>query len=345
MKKVFLLFMALLVVLMAGCTKDKEQSDSNKKSREKTDQSEKGDIYPLTGLQADGSTDRRAVGVMVNNHRKARPQTGLSKADIVFEILAEGQITRFLALFQSEEPDVVGPVRSAREYYFELAKGYDTLYVYHGAANFVNDMIDERGIEHIDGALHDNDGTLFKRASSRKPPHNSYLQFDAVDDAAKEKGYDIKSKTEPLPFLTKDEVDQLSGNEAQHVRIDYSLHDIMNVVEFDYDTDNEKYIRFSDREKTVELDTNEPIQVDNVFIVETAHKIIDDEGRRAVDIESGGDALLVQKGHVQQVQWENIDGRIIPVKNGDPVGLVPGKTWINVIPEQPGIHDAVTISN
>src|SRR5699024_12217957 len=114
------------------------------------------------------------VGVMVNNHQEARPQSGLSKADIVFEILAEGSITRFLALFQSEQPDVVGAVRSAREYYANLADGYGALYVYHGAADFVDDMIAIWGCEHLKGSFYDNVGLFFKWIDFRSAPHNSY---------------------------------------------------------------------------------------------------------------------------------------------------------------------------
>ena len=55
-------------------------------------------------------------------------------------------------------------------------------------------------------------------------------------------------------------------------------------------------------------------------------------GRRGIDLTSGGKAILLQKGIAQEVQWENRDGRIIPVNNGEPVELVPGKTWINVVP-------------
>src|SRR5690625_7813177 len=88
---------------------------------------------------------------MINNHPAARPQSGLSQADIVFEMLAEGNMTRFLAFFQSEQPEVVGPVRSAREYYFDLAEGYDALYVYHGAAKFINAMINDRYIVYLKG--------------------------------------------------------------------------------------------------------------------------------------------------------------------------------------------------
>ncbi|ASK61172.1 lipoprotein YerB [Virgibacillus phasianinus] len=345
MKKTFFYLFIAIVILLVGCSKeesratnndDKENAVEEKDSTPKVAE-EAEFVYPLTGMESDEQVDNRAIGIMVNNHTKARPQTGLSKADIVFEILAEGQITRFLALFQSELPDVVGPVRSAREYYFELANGYNALYVYHGAANFVNDMIKERGIEHLNGSLHDNDGHLFKRESFRKAPHNSYVQVGAIYDVAKSKDYPVKAKDKPLPFLEKAEAKNIDGDPASHVEIVYSDQP-MEIVEYDYDEKAGKYTRYSDLKQTVELDSNEPILVDNIFIVKTHHEVIDDAGRRAVDLTSVGEGYLIQKGKIQQVNWKNEDGRIIPVKDGKKVGFVPGKTWINVVPLNTPVH-------
>lgn len=330
---------AAMVVLLIGCSKEESNAKNNQDKEnaveEKTNKPEMGSsanfVYPLTGMKAEKQVENRAIGIMVNNHTRARPQTGLSKADIVFEILAEGQITRFLALFQSELPDVVGPVRSAREYYFELANGYNALYVYHGAANFVNDMIKERGIEHLNGSLYDNDGHLFKRESFRKAPHNSYVQVGAIYDVAKSKDYAVEATDKPLPFLGEDEIKSISGDPASHIEIVYSDKPI-EIVEYDYDSEAGRYTRYNDREQTVELNSNEPIQTDNIFIVEAEHKVFDDKGRREIDLTSGGDGYLIQQGKIQQVSWKNQDGRIIPVKGGKPIGFVPGKTWINVVP-------------
>src|SRR5699024_12030826 len=86
-----------------------------------------------------------------------------SQADIIFEMLPKGNVNIFMAIYQSEEPEIVGPVRSAREYFFTLADNYDALYIYSGAADFINDMIKKRDIEHIEGGLHDNDGHLIVR--------------------------------------------------------------------------------------------------------------------------------------------------------------------------------------
>lgn len=340
MKKAFFSLIIMVAILLVGCSEEegKATDNDNKENavEKKSDTPEVKEsaefVYPLTGMEADKQVKNRAIGIMINNHTKARPQTGLSKADIVFEILAEGQITRFLALFQSELPDVVGPVRSAREYYFELANGYNALYVYHGAANFVNDMIKERGIEHLNGSLYDNDGHLFKRESFRDAPHNSYVQVGAIYDVAKSKDYPVKSKDKAMPFLTKDEVKSISGDPASHIEIVYSDHHPTETVEYDYDTKLGKYTRASDGNQTVELNSNEPILVDNIFIVETEHQVIDDAGRRGIDLTSGGEGYLIQKGKIQQVSWENKDGRIIPINDGKPVGFVPGKTWINVVP-------------
>ncbi|TQS71900.1 DUF3048 domain-containing protein [Ornithinibacillus gellani] len=353
MKKTFCILGAmLLIIVLSACSEDllKAEDSQEKKSliaKEKQEPElveEKNDattVYPLTGLEHSVEDVSRAVGIMVNNHKAARPQTGLSKADVVFEILAEGMITRFLALFQSEQPDVVGPVRSAREYYFDLAERYQALYVYHGAAAQINDMIRNRGIDHLNGSYYDNDGKLFKRASFRKAPHNSYVQFPAIYKTASEKGFSIENNTKPLPFLSEQDVADISGDAAEHIQIVYSSKPSL-VVSYTYDKKKGVYHRSSDGQETIEYETDKPIELDNILIMETYHEVIDNAGRRKVDMDSGGNAYLLQKGKLQQVQWASEDGLIVPVKDGKPIGLVPGKTWINVVPSDPGIAKSVT---
>lgn len=326
-----------------GCS---NAEDEQTKQQEKEKEEEVFEnIYPLTGIETNEPVNNRIIGVMVNNHTAARPQSGLSQADIVFEILAEGNITRFLALFHSNIPEVVGPVRSAREYYFNLANDYNALYVYHGAADFINDMIVNRGINFLNGAHYDNDGHLFKRESFRKAPHNSYLQIGNVYEKAADKGYAVETDYESLLFLTEDEIEALTGEEAQSIQVVYSPSQPSFNVQYEYQPETGSYTRMSNGELTEELDTRVPIEVENVLIMETTHQIIDDQGRRAVDMQTGGNAYLLQKGMVQNVQWENRNGRIVPVKDGQEVGLVPGQTWINVVPSNPGIEQSVSISN
>lgn len=300
-------------------------------------------IYPFTGIETDALPKERAVAVMINNQIQARPQSSLSKADIVYEALTEGNITRFMAIYHSNPPDSVGPVRSAREYYFTLAQGYNAIYIYSGAANFVNDMIRERGIDHIEGGHYDNDGHLIIRETFRKAPHNMYLQYGAVHEVAAEKGYDVEAVHEPLLFTDKDA--EIAGEAANYVRINY--YSTTPYVEYKYDPETMKYRRFNDGEKTVELATEEEIQIDNLFIVETDHAIIDDVGRRKLDLDSGGKAYLLQHGKVQEVEWGNRDGRILPIKDGKVLPFVPGNTWVNFVQTVPtsGVKEQVIISN
>src|SRR5699024_11253417 len=142
-----------------GCANKGKDNDSPSDKNDSTSDNR----YPFTGEYTDNAVDNRAVAVMVSNQVQARPQTGLQEADIIFEFLTEGNITRYMALYQSEFPEKIGPVRSAREYFFTMADNYNAIYMYQGAANFVNEMIEERGIEHIQGLHYDDDGKVFVR--------------------------------------------------------------------------------------------------------------------------------------------------------------------------------------
>ncbi|WP_233414640.1 DUF3048 domain-containing protein [Thermaerobacillus caldiproteolyticus] len=318
-------------LLMGGCAKEKEEGIHQNTApieTPKQDNTSKQEqtVFPLTGLPAVKSSDHRVIAVMVNNHPKARPQSGLQKADIVYEVLAEGDITRFLALYQSEFPEKVGPVRSARDYYIELSKGYDALYICHGWSPEAKAMLEAGGTDYLNGLFYD--GTLFKRASFRKAPHNSYITFANIEKGAREKGYSLQEKVKPLPFFT----DEQKEEAAQQIEIAYSHRDYAH-VQYKYIPDQKGYFRYSAGEQTVDYDTKAPIIVHNVFIVAAKHTIADKSGRRDIDLTSGGKGYLFQNGMVRQVEWKNIDGRILPYENGVPVGFVPGKTWINIVPE------------
>ncbi|QAS52127.1 DUF3048 domain-containing protein [Halobacillus litoralis] len=342
-----LTFFTLIVLLfLAACNKEAGANQSSEEpEKSETDEREKPveeekvsvepndaesthkDVFPLTGEPADDPIDTPIVSVMVNNHTKARPQSGLSQADLVYEVLAEGQITRFLALFQSEIPDTIGPVRSARPYYFELADGHDALYVYHGASTAINQQVANSGVRYLNGAIYDNNGWLFQRSSDRAAPHNSYLLTDGIDRAVDHKSYETTVNHKDLPFK---EDSQLDGNPVDDVTIAYSNS---TEVSYSYDEENEQFLRSSDGEPTIDRANNERIAVENIFVIKTDHQIIDNVGRRDIDLTSGGDAYLLQKGQLKEVQWKNIDGQLLPFEDGEPLSFTPGHTWVNIIPK------------
>lgn len=339
-KRLFMFVLLVFLILFTACSKEESRSDPKDPTSPKEEATT--NYYPLTGQKTDGAIDGRIVSVMVNNHQHARPQSGLSKADLVFELLTEGDITRLLALYHSERPEVVGPVRSAREYYFNLAENYGALYVYHGAATFINELILERGIDHLNGAFYDDDGHLFKRESFRQAPHNSYLQFSAVEEVAADQNYDTTlSKKIHMSFL--DESETVEGEDVHRIEIGYTGENPSYIVQYIYDEQQEVYERYDHNEQTVELDSMEPIQLDNILIIEADHEVIDQEGRRQIDLSSGGAAYLLQKGKLQEVEWVSKEGQIIPMDQGEALSFVPGKTWINVVPTNPGLHQAIHV--
>ncbi|MFQ3544252.1 DUF3048 domain-containing protein [Halobacillus rhizosphaerae] len=331
----------LLIICLAACqSKGNESSrsadshESSRISKEVKEQPEKKEeqetnVYPLTGELANGGIDNQVIGVMVNNHSLARPQTGLSKADVVYEVLAEGQITRFLALFQSEIPDKIGPVRSARPYYLELAQGFNALYIYHGASVAINQTVANSGTDFLNGSMYDNNGWLFQRSTDRSAPHNSYLLTSGINQALEAKGYDNQSTIPPLPFADDDQLNK--GQPVTDVTITYSEQP-EEIVSFTYDTEIKQFLRSSDGEPTVEKETNQRIAVDNIFVVETSHQVVDGKGRRSIDLTSGGKGYLFYKGEMLQVNWKNVNGRILPYLDGEPLPFARGKTWVNIVP-------------
>jgi hypothetical protein len=260
---------------------------------------------------------------MVNNHWKARPQSGLHKADIVYEVLAEGELTRLLAIFQSEMPEKIGPVRSARDYYIELSQGYNAMFVAHGYSPEAKQILKSGTVDNINGM--DYDGTLFNRADFRKPPHNSYITSENIKKGMEKVGADQTDKLDMLPFLTKSSSANIVGKDARGVTITYPGGE---TVSYTYNENKKTYARSSDNEPTIDRETETPITLSNVFIVEAVHRVIDDAGRREINLTSGGDAILLQNGVAKEIKWKNENGRILP----DGGAFIPGKTWINIVP-------------
>lgn len=333
-----------MLILISACSNKEDQSSVEKSNQQEEEQVavevDGKIIYPLTGLEVeDGELSQRPVAVMINNHPNARPQSGLHKADVVYEVLSEGKITRFLAIFQSELPDVIGPVRSAREYYVDLSKGYNALYISHGWSPIAKEKLEAGEADYLNGLFYD--GTLFWREDHRKAPHNSYISNENILKGAVSNNYEITAEVEPFSFLSEEELESLKGEPANKFVVKYDNSQTWHAA-YEYNQTEQMYSRFSDNDQTVDLESGEPIKLSNVLVVEMDHDTIDDYGRRGIDLTSGGKAILLQNGLKQEVEWENRDGRIIPVKNGEIVKFIPGRTWVNIVPN---IEDTFSIQS
>jgi hypothetical protein len=338
------LIILLSALTLAACSSDKEEAEKKPAKEENAAPVANQNVEnvmkfqsPLTGEEMKEESTDRSVAVMVNNHPKARPQSGLSKADIVYEVLAEGDVTRFLAIYQSKQPDKIGPVRSARDYYIDLAKGYDSLYIAHGYSPDAKAKLESGEIDHLNGIRYD--GTLFKRANFRKAPHNSYISFKDILKGAEANDFPMDTPPQSLSFLSKEE--SVSGEKANSIMISYFNNPQFDIV-YEYNQDEGKYERHSNGEQTVDYDTEDPVLLENILIAEAPHRVIDSAGRRDIDLQSGGSAYLIQDGKLREVQWKNADGRILPYENGKQIPLTKGATWINIIPDSPGLSGSVS---
>lgn len=293
---------------------------------------------PFTGLDGSGPYSKRAVMAVINNHPAARPQTGLAEADIVFEMIAEYNITRFLALYQSQFPVNVGPVRSARDYFVELAAAYDAFFVAHGYSPEAKRLLDAGAVDHINGMQYD--GTLFKRSLDRVAPHNSYITYEniqlAMDMVGASPNYSIKA---PYTFSAPGDNDKL-GEQATSIEVTYG-GDPLFASTYLYDPETGRYTRASGGTVSADKETLQQIEVSNVLVLEASHQTIDSKGRQEIDLASGGPALLFQDGIVRELAWQEESGMLVPVDENGTADLTQGKTWVHIVPDMPGLQQAV----
>ncbi|WP_139492204.1 DUF3048 domain-containing protein [Brevibacillus dissolubilis] len=293
---------------------------------------------PLTGLGTDHPTDSRPVMVMINNHPKARPQSGLSQADMVYEVLAEGEVTRFLAIFQSQKPKVIGPVRSIRPYFIQVGTGFDAVLVHAGGSPEALETLAQSDFSYINEI---NNAPYFWRESFRRAPHNLYTNLDRITKAINAKGFRPTGEIPYFPFVAQDS--QITeGSPASKINI--TFHPSYK-ASYTYSAEKGRYLRFTQGQPHNDLNTNEQLSVKNLLIISAEHQVLDNEGRRHVDVVGPGDGYLFQQGKVRPVKWKRSGGVIRAYEDEaltKELPLLPGNTWVNIVPDHPGLASAVT---
>lgn len=297
-------------------------------------------VTPFSGERVAEEATMRPVLATINNHPDARPQSGLMNADVVYEMLAEGDVTRFLALYQSELPQSIGPIRSARSYFIDMASGLDAFYLAHGYSPEAKSMLERRVVDNMNGMHYD--GIYFKRSKERKAPHNSYISDENVLAGAEKVGASLLyNKKVAYSFYDERESVKI-GMETNEVDVKYSNNGLFN-SRYVYDTETNRYTRFSAGTPTIDYVSGESLALANVVFFEMPHRIIDGVGRRDIDISQGGNAYLFQAGMMRVVKWKNEDGFLAVIEeDGTDARLVPGQTWIHFVPTSPGLAQSVT---
>ena len=278
-------------------------------------------------IEKESPFGNRPLAVMVDNARDARPQSGLDKANIVYEVLAEGGITRFLAIYATQETDKVGPVRSARPYFITKTLEHNSIYVHAGESPEAAIFIRAERIDDINELVH---YQPFWRTQDRRPPHNLYTSTERLREEAKKLGYIEMVNKGDYQFETdRDEV--LTGREVQKIDIRYNVN---YSVSYHYVPETQRYIRFINGQPHIDAETGRQLDVKNIIIQHSEKKVMDSEGRLAVDFIGDGVGLIIFNGRSEEITWlkESLESRTLFYdKDGNRLAIQPGNVWIQVI--------------
>lgn len=297
---------------------------------------------PLNGLlftkqEMDEMKTRRPVAVMINNHVEARPQSGLSSADIVFETNAESGITRYLAIFWSSAPQKVGSIRSLRQYYLEWLSEYDPILIHDGCAETDNALTNACGNIYLYGtkdiatygSWRLNDGIRFA-------PHNEYSSVTNAWDYAKKMNWNSFPSISGWQF--KKDADLESRGQKTLVKLVFhkeinnnGLYD----VTWTYDRSTNSYLRKVGNKIDIDQENNTQVSAKNVVIQQVQMSLAgDDHGRLIVKTIGEGDAVILQDGEIINGTWKKtsrLDRTKYYDSEGKQIAFNRGKVWIEAI--------------
>lgn len=257
---------------------------------------------PLTGEPGypEESLPKRPAAVMVNNLDAALPHRGLSQADVLYEVAVEGGITRMMAVFADIDAiPQVGPVRSARHYYTDLAAPYNAVYVHFGGSAPGKAAIQNRGIDNVDGLIYGT--TAFTkdswRAQNRGVEHSYFIDGASIRSVAEKRGYSLEgAASAPLPIsLTRVEPAQKCGG----VYVKFSGY---TNSEFLYDPETGLYEKLRDGEPHIDENNGETLRFANVLVLVTSITSYDGGDLREVALGQGGGYLFTGGGY-EKITW------------------------------------------
>lgn len=294
-----------------------------------------GPVYPLTGLPVTdpAAAARVALVVKIDNHPDSRPQSGLNKADVVFEENVEG-LTRFAAVFHSQGSDPVGPIRSGRTQDVDILSAYNKpLFGWSGGNWRVTRVINRSELVNVGHSASKGKGGYF-RSKDRKMPHNLYSKTSVLWTLAPE-----GSGPPQTQFIYRGLSD---AKPSTSVAVDGCKISMFGVkVYWKWDAQAGRFVRFTEkkldwRKYVLEehMSDGEQVNAQNVVIINVTYKRseADRKSPHAVTIGSGVGSVLTDGGMIP-VKWERADRKspfTLTDANGAVVRLTPGRTWVEL---------------
>jgi Protein of unknown function (DUF3048) N-terminal domain/Protein of unknown function (DUF3048) C-terminal domain len=294
---------------------------------------------PLDGLPtARRISERRPLAVIMDNfYPDARPQSGISKASVVFDALTEGGITRLMALFLEHDAGRIGPIRSARPYFVSWAAGFRALFVHAGGAPSALQLLRRTpSLADIDALQATK---VFSRASDRSTPHDLYGSTSGARAAALQNSGTVVAPSPGLAFGI--ETPLHSRGRSSSFQVSFSTPQVSSPpaysVTYRYARKRNVYLRSQGGVPFVDRVTGFQLAPKNVIVLYARLALVpnDPVGRISLAAVGGGRAILFQNGHVLRGMWSKASTSS-PLSfnhaDGRPMTLVPGQTWIEVAP-------------
>lgn len=282
---------------------------------------------PLNGLSMSKDYEnQRPIAVMIENEYNSRPQSGLDKADVVYEVLTEGGITRFLALFLGNQCEEIGPVRSSRPYFLDFSMEYDSIYVHYGGSPQAYTDLKKLKLNAIDGIY---DSVTFWRDKSRKAPHNAYTDSKKMLETSEKRGF-LKSPDFKGWKFSENALQQ--GEKLNEFKLTYFNN---YSVTYTYNSETKSYERYINSKPHTDRVTGKQLSATNIIVQFLNTKVIDDVGRLQINTVGSGKAYYISNGFIKEVQWkkDSRNGRTLYTIDGEELCFNPGNIWVQIMPQ------------
>lgn len=281
---------------------------------------------PLSGVLVDPSlAKRRPIAIVVENHPDARPQSGLDKASLVYETLAEGGIVRFLAIFQENDAEI-GPVRSARTQFVYWAKELEAIFAHVGGSDDALSLIKGVGVSDFNQF---NYGNSFWRDTKRFAPHNVYTTTEKIRNGGKKAGYSEEKEIESFKFKEDEQKEQRPESQI----IDIDISQAIFKVNYIFDKAENNYKRSLAGVPHTDKITSKQLRAKNIIIQFTT--ITDRSGSDTqVQAIGAGKIKYFLDGKSYEGTWKKkstYERTKYLDSDGKEIVLNAGQTWIEVV--------------
>ena len=293
--------------------------------------------HPLTGEIIDEELTDRPLAVMINNHELAQPQCGMPAADMIYEVLAEGGLTRMM--FIVTDPTSVerfGTMRSLRPYFLEIGLSYDAVIVHAGGSDQAYSDVASKGADNLDGVRGANAGSYYYRDSSRIAnglEHSLFIDSDSLLEYAAEREISLESDT-PYDFGLSFSEDAApdDGDAAESIELTFGS---WKKTSFAYDESSETYHMSQYGTEYADGDTGEVIEFKNLLVLEAPTRVLDGYGRLEVDLVGEGAGYFFCGGKYVPITWHRDDlGEqfYYTLEDGSELTLGIGRSYIGIVP-------------